>query len=109
MLFPIGCTEQFLNSRDQSTGLGLLHHSADSILVGRETQFGRCVECVQNDRNLRQEFVNLFRGTESIQTRHRVVQNYQIRMQLGRTDDRFSPIDRLATNLPTRVVSQQRL
>ena len=39
-LFPgLRSAQQFFNSRDQSPRLSLVHHSADSILVGCEIQF----------------------------------------------------------------------
>jgi len=58
---------------------------------------------VQHDRNSREEFVNFFRCAKSVQARHGVIQNYQIRTQLCRLRDCFPSIYGVATNLPTRI------
>ncbi len=47
--------------------------------------------------------MNFFRCAKSVQARHGVIQNYQIRTQLCRLGDCFPSIYGVATNLPTRI------
>jgi hypothetical protein len=101
------CPQQFFNRRNECAPFRLPHYSSDSIFVGYLLYFSCPVKRVQHDRNCRQELVNFFRCAKSVQTRHGIIQNYQIRTQLYRLGDCFPSIYGLATNLPTRVRSEQ--
>jgi len=93
--------QEFLDRHQKAPRFRFISHFADPVLFSHGTI--REVQCVQDDRNMRQPFMDRLRCFQSVQAGHCQIQNYKVRPQFNGLFDGFLPVNGFTANLQVRM------
>lgn len=100
--------QNFIDGQRQGAQLRFFYCRPDSTTLGFDIEWSIAVKSVQNYRNIRRQSANFSCRVQAIHAGHGEVHDNEIGMQFDRLVNRFSSVQRLATNLPVPITLEHR-